>query len=113
MSKLGSGDAYLFTVLLWVKLLLERHFGIHTVDRFASYDNIQVDSHQYNSLYFEPDAEWIETFSYHWNQNNQFIRENNWIHPPYFKLLVGRVLQYISLCCAQGTVIISRWESAP
>ena len=111
MSKLGSGDAYSFTVLPWVKELLERNFGPYTIDRFASYNNVQVVSHRYNSLYFEPDAEWIDAFSCHWNLGIHSIQENNWIHPPY--LLVGRVLQHISLCKAHGTVILPRWESAP
>ncbi len=111
MSKLDSGDAYSFTVLPWVKELLGRNFGPYTIDRFASHDNVQVVSHRYNSLYFEPDAEWIDAFSCHWDFGIYSIQENNWIHPPY--LLVGPVLRHVSLCKAHGTVFRPRWESAP
>ena len=33
MSKLGSCNAYSFTVMPWVKELIERNFGTYTIDR--------------------------------------------------------------------------------
>ena len=40
MSKLGTGDAFSYTVQPWVRALLDCSFGTHTIDRFASYNNI-------------------------------------------------------------------------
>ena len=111
MSKLGPGDVYSFTVQPWVRTRLDSTFGAHSIDRFASHNNIQVDPPRYNSLYFETNSEWLDAFSCHWTWGPHATRENNWIHPPY--QLVGQVLQHLALCGAQGTVILPRWEAAP
>jgi hypothetical protein len=51
MSKLGSGDACLFSILPWIRAMLERTFGTHTTDRFASHNNVQSARHSsYSSL---------------------------------------------------------------
>ncbi len=44
MSKFGTGNASSFTqtVQPWVRSLLDGAFGTHTVDRFASRNNVQV-----------------------------------------------------------------------
>jgi hypothetical protein len=111
MSKFGTGNAFSFTVQPWVRSLLDCTFGTHTVDCFASWNNVQVSPPQYNSLFFEPEAEWLDAFSCHWAWGPQNLRENNWIHPLY--KLAGQVLQHLRLCQAQGTVILPRWEHAP
>lgn len=111
MSKLGSGDAYSFTVQPWVRTLLDDTFGAHSIDRFASHNNVQVVPPRYNSLYFEPNAEWLDAFSCHWTWSPQATLENNWIHPPY--QLMGQALQHLAHCEARGTIIFPRWEAAP
>ena len=98
MSKLGTGDAFSYTVQPWVRSYLDSAFGKHTIDRFASRNNVQVTPPRYNSLYFETEAEWLDAFSCHWAWTPQLTYENNWIHPP-FKLL-DQVLQHFQLCQA-------------
>ena len=111
MSKLGTGDVFSYTVQPWVRILLDSSFGKHSIDRFASRNNVQVSPPRYDSLYFEAEAEWLDAFSCHWTWGPQHERENNWIHPQY--KLTGQVLQHLKLCQAQGTVILPRWEQAP
>jgi hypothetical protein len=111
MSKFGTGDKFSFTVQPWVRDLLDSSFGTHTIDRFASRNNVQVFPPRYNSLFFEPEAEWLDAFSCHWTWGPQRQHENNWIHPPY--KLTGQVIQHLRLCGAQGTIILPRWEHAP
>ena len=111
MSKLGTGDAFSYTVQPWVRAYLDSTFGQHTIDRFASRNNIQVSPPRYNSLYFETEAEWLDAFSCHWARTPQLSLENNWIHPPY--KLLGQVLQHFQLCQAQETITLPRWEQAP
>ena len=43
---------------------------------------------RYNSRFFEPEAEWLNSFSCHWDLGLNQTRENNWIHPPY--AIMGR-----------------------
>ena len=111
MSKLGTGDSFSYTVQPWVRALLDASFGTHTIDRFASYNNVQVSPPRYNSKFFEPDAEWLNAFSCHWTWGPSQQRENNWIHPPY--QLAGRALSHLKVCRAQGTVVLPHWELAP
>ncbi len=42
MSKPGTGDIFSSTVQPWVRTCLDSKFGQHTIDRFASRNNIQV-----------------------------------------------------------------------
>jgi hypothetical protein len=111
MSKLGTGDVFSFTVQPWVREMLDSSFGTHTIDRFASYNNVQVSPPRYNSKFFEQHAEWLNAFSCHWTWGPSQQRENNWIHPPY--QLAGRALHHLQICQAQGTIILPRWELAP
>jgi hypothetical protein len=103
MSKFGIGNAFSFTVQPWVRSLLDAAFGTHTVDHFAFRNNVQVSPPRYNSLFFEPEAKWLDAFSCRWAWGPQKPRDNNWIHPPY--KLAGQVLQHLRLCQAQGTTL--------
>ena len=111
MSKTGLGDEHSFMVQPWVQQLLQAQFGPHTIDRFASRNNVQVVPPRYNSRFFEPEAEWLNSFSCHWDRGPNQIRENNWIHPPY--AIMGRTLRHLITCGAQGTIILPHWEVAP
>jgi hypothetical protein len=111
MSKTGLGDEHSFMVQPWVQQLLQAQFGPHTIDRFASRNNVQVVPPRYNSRFFEPEAEWLNSFSCHWDRGPNQIRENNWIHPPY--AIMGRTLSHLITCGAQGTIILPHWEVAP
>ena len=62
---------------------LQTTIGLHTIDRFASRNNVQVFPPRHFSKFFEPEAEGIDAFSCHWKYNEQGELENNWLHPPY------------------------------
>jgi hypothetical protein len=87
ISKLGTGNAFSFTAQPWVHTCLGSRFkfGKHTIDWFASRNNVQVLPPRYNSLYLETEAEWLDAFSFtgpgphNWNTK----LENNWIRPSY------------------------------
>ena len=77
MSKLGTGDVFSYTVQPWVRTLLDSSFGKHSIDRFASRNNVQVSPPRYDSLYFEAEAEWLDAFSCHWTWGPQHEWGNN------------------------------------
>ena len=83
--------------------MLEAAWGPHTVDRFATAYNAQVQ--QFNSRYACPDSEAVDVFTVNW------FGENNWWCPP--PVLVPRVLRHAERCKAQGTLVIPGWESSP
>lgn len=90
----------LITVQPWVRTCLDSKFGPHTIDRFASRNNVQVSPPRYNSLYFEAAAEWLDAFSCHWTWAPDLTYENNWIHPPY--KLLGQVLSTLPALSSTG-----------
>ena len=81
---------------------IDAWWGPHTVDRFASYDNAQLN--RFNSRFAEVGSEAVDTFTVDWNG------ENNWWCPPLF--LVLRVLGHARECKAVGTIIVPLWQSA-
>jgi len=100
-------DQYDYTLIEnWVAWL-ERYWGPHDVDRFASNaENCVVYSGAFNSQYGSSDKgwEWADALTLHWG------RLNNWVHPPY--MLIDRVLDHCIACKARGTLIVPDWPSA-
>ena len=82
---------------------LEELWGPHSIDRFANYLNTKLP--RYNSRYWNPGSESIDTFVCDWGH------ENNYVCPPI--PLVSRVLLHAKNCNAQGTLIVPAWFSAP
>ena len=82
--------------------LLDAKWGPHTVDRFATCYNVQVE--RFNSRYACPGSEAVDAFTVDWS------KENNWWCPP--PMLVPRVLRHADRCNAQGTLVVPMWESA-
>jgi hypothetical protein len=111
MTKICSGDHFSYSLIPEIRDYIQASFGEHTIDRFASRNNVQVASGRYNSKFFEPEATWLNAFSCHWKFSPSGTLENNWIHPPYN--LIGRVCLYLLRCQAIGTVILPVWPSAP
>jgi hypothetical protein len=111
MAKICTGDHFSYTLRPNFRDYVENSFGIHTIDRFASRNNVQVCSGRYNSKFFEPEALWLNAFTCHWRLAPSGLPENNWIHPPYN--LIGQVCLYLLRCEAIGTVILPVWPSAP
>lgn len=66
MAKLGAGDCYSYMLRPQCYALIERTFGQHSIDRFASRNNVQVGSRRYYSKFYEPEAEGLDAFSCQW-----------------------------------------------
>lgn len=84
-------------------VFLDRKWGPHSVDRFASAQNFQCP--RYNSRYYDPSAEAINAFHQCWSS------ENNYANPDFNE--VSRVLEHCRADCAAATVVIPVWPSAP
>ena len=110
MAKLGAGDFYSYMLRPELRDWLDLQFGIHSLDRCASQNNVQVRFGRYYSKFYEPAAEGLDAFSCHWTYAPDGTLENNWVHPPY--ALLGRVLRHILQCNAQATLIAPQWPSA-
>ena len=110
MSRARLNDHYSFLLNAKMFMELENTFGTHSIDRFASSDNVLVSSRRYNSKYFEPESEWINAFSCDWRLDKFGSLENNWVHPPYS--IVGKAIQHILNCQATATIIFPIWHSA-
>ena len=83
--------------------MIDRKFGPHTVDRFASTYNTQLQL--FNSRYWNPGSVAVDAFTVNWSG------ENNWLCSP--DGLVPRVLKHAQFCRAEGTIVVPHWESAP
>ena len=82
---------------------LDRVWGPHIVDRFASYYNTQLP--RFNSRFWNPGTEDVDAFTCDWQM------DNNWLCPPVN--LVPRVIRHLLKCKATATLILPEWPSAP
>ena len=74
----------------------------HTVDRFASFHNWQLQ--RYNSRFWNPDTEAVDAFTCSWSE------ENDWLCPPI--LLIPRVIRHAQRTWAIGTLVVPYWQAA-
>ena len=82
---------------------LDARWGPHTVDRFADVYNCQLE--RFNSRYWNPGTEVVDTFTCNWNG------ENNWWCPPVY--IIPRLLKHAEATKAEGTLVVPQWVSAP
>ena len=82
---------------------LDRLWGPHTVDRFASEKTAQVA--RFCSRFLNPGCEAADAFTVSW------AGDNNWLFPPPF--LVPRVLRHMAVGEEAGTLLVPEWQSAP
>ena len=82
---------------------LDKMWGPHTVDRFASYQTKLLP--RFCSRFRNPGCESIDAFTVSWGN------ENNWIFPPPY--LIPRVIQHMADGKEYGTIILPEWHSAP
>ncbi len=82
---------------------LDRKFGPHSIDRFASHYNALLP--RFNSRYWSPGCEAADCFTQDWSS------DNNWVCPPVAILL--KAVNHMKKCRALGTVIVPEWPSAP
>ncbi|CAL5224726.1 g7458 [Coccomyxa viridis] len=76
--------------------ILDKLWGPHTFDRFASATNKQCE--QFNSRFWCPGSAGVNALAYDWSG------ENNWVNPPFG--LMGKVLLHMKACKA---IIVPRW----
>ena len=79
--------------------ILDKLWGPHTFDRFASATNKHC--MQFNSRFWCPGSAGVNALAYDW------VGENNWVNPPF--ALIGKVLLHMKACKAVGTVIVPWW----
>jgi hypothetical protein len=82
--------------------LLERRFGAHSIDLFASSANNLCS--RFYSLHWCRGSGGVNAFAYNWSG------ETAWIHCPY--RMVGRVWRKLEHDGAIATMLIPLWESA-
>ena len=99
LSKLHDGDEWMLLNSKYFRIL-DKLWGPHTFDRFASATNKQCE--QFNSRFWCPGSAAINALAYDW------VGENNWVHPPF--ALIGRVILHMKACKAVGTVIVPMWR---
>ena len=78
-------------------------WGPHTIDRFASPGNTQLD--RFNSRFYTPGAEAVDAFTCSWTD------DNNWWVPSVH--LVPRVVRHTQITKSPGTLVIPKWLSSP
>lgn len=81
---------------------LDKQWGPHTIDRFASHANTQLE--RFNSRCWNPGSEAVDAFTVNW------AGEMNWLCPPIG--LIPRVIRHAQACQAKGTLIAPCWPSA-
>jgi hypothetical protein len=82
---------------------LNKLWGPHTVDRFASLLNRQLP--RYNSRYLDPQSAGMDALSLPWNA------ENNWVNPPF--RLIPQILTKLRANPSATTLIAPYWPTAP
>ena len=97
LSKYHDGDDWMLNGKYF--RILDKLWGRHTFDRFASATNKQCE--QFNSRFWCPGSAGVNSLAYNW------VGENNWVNPPF--VLIGKVLLHMKACKAVGTVIVPRW----
>ena len=83
--------------------ILDRKWGPHTVDRFASDYNSKCI--RFNSRWGCPTSEGVDAFKQTWENE-----VNWWVPPP---RLAARVIDKAIKEQARGTLIVPKWKSAP
>ena len=97
-----SRKKYLYEWKLHPELFqhIDKTFGPHTIDRFASFQTRQLP--RYNSISYDPETEGIDALS----QNN-WGQEVNFVNPPF--RLIPQVLKTVNNQSARATLIAPYW----
>ena len=82
---------------------LDGLWGPHSIDRFSSPENGQIEL--LNSRFWALGTEAVDAFTSAWDE------ENNWWVPPLH--LIPRVIRHAWSTKAKGTLIIPQWVSSP
>ena len=83
---------------------LDRMFGPHTVDRFASFSTALLPT--YNSRFADPCSAGVDALG-----QTDWGTENNWVNPPF--RLISRILDIVEAQRAVATLIAPMWPGQP
>ncbi len=83
---------------------LDRMWGPHSIDRFASHLNHQVPT--FNSMHWCPGTHGVDCFA-----QSDWATHNNWCNPPFS--MIGALLEILRAQAATATVIIPMWVGQP
>lgn len=83
--------------------IIDKCWGIHTCDRFATDYNTKCT--KFNSRWWCPNTSGIDAFKQFWGN------DNNWLVPP--PMLVCKTINKLKQDKGKGTLIIPQWQSAP
>ena len=100
ISKFLDKDDWKINPMIFYQL--NRLWGPHTVDRFSSHYNNQIQ--RFNSRLASPGCEAVDALVQNWSI------ENNWVCPPVSMIIP--VIHHFMKCKAKGTLIIPEWRSA-
>ena len=100
LSKCSNSEDW--SIQDWVFEMLDKKWGSHTVDRFAS--QVTAKCIRFNSKWWVPKTEGINAFDQRWRF------ENNWFVPP--PRLVAKCLYEMEADKAVSTLIVPEWKSA-
>lgn len=100
LSKLQDEDDWQLNPNLFT--MIDRIFGPHTVDRFASSATTQLP--RYCSRWLNPGSECIDSFTADWSG------ECNWLCPPIH--LIPRVIRHVLSTRSDGSLLMPFWKSS-
>ena len=83
--------------------LIDSLYGKHTIDRFATLNNTQLE--RFNSRYLTPGTEAVDAMSQNWSE------ENNYINPPW--VMLPQIIEKIIADRAYATVIAPIFNNQP
>ena len=101
LSRCHDSDDWQIAPLVF--LHLDKIWGPHTIDRFASDYNTKCI--RFNSRWWCPGTEGVDAFTKSWEG------ENNWLVPP--PRLILRVLAKLKDDKSFGTLVIPKWHVSP
>ena len=97
-----SEDFFFFFFFFFFFQFIDNMWGPHEVDRFANHENAKLK--RFNSMVWNSGTEQVDAFTQNW------AGVNNWLVPPIY--LVIRTIRHLAFCRAEGTLIVSSWESS-
>ena len=102
-SRMSDRDDYQLdpVVFSW----LDHLYGPHTVDRFATANNTQLQ--RFNSAFADPCTEAVDAFTQDWGG------DVSWMNPPFDRQLLLRVALKLRLDRAAATVVVPSWPAQP
>ena len=99
LSKIVDTDDWQLNPTLFKEI--DRVFGPHTVDRFASTANAQLP--RFCSRWLNPGCECVDCFTVSWE------RECNWLCPPIH--LLSRCIRHLLASQGDGLLLLPLWKS--